>query len=336
MDKVLKNQHGVSLVNALISVGLFGVLALAGATVVKQQIHTAETVALQPNLAYLIDEIRAELSLPHICAQNFQTKNARSENLQIFVSKERKILGVDELLNQGNGLIVTSLSLSDSAHEVSVAAGSTHFVIELYHQATGSKHSRQIKIHVSVDEQSRILQCYSTGPVSESSVGAQTSFWSNVTGTANLTYLNGPLVLTQDVQAREVELESLGVYTNELLLFGDDESKCLPLIAGALRFKKSSSSLEFCSKQMNRWLSLRQSGLHGWEQQDFTLTTDGADQKSHGLRNWELCYLRESNESSGSCAIRPLGNKNWLLEIKQETQSTINCALRCFRSTEIL
>lgn len=334
MGKILKNQFGVSLVNALISVGLFGFLALAGATIVKQQMYTAETVSLQPNLAYLVDEIRAELSVPHICAQNFQNKNAANDNVQILVANERKILGVDEASPQGNGLVITSLSLSETAHEVSVLAGSTQFIIELYHQATGTKHSRSIKLHVSVNEQSKILQCYSTGPVSESTMGNQTSFWSNVTGTTNLTYLNGPLILTQDLQTKDLDLESLGLYTPELFLFEDEATQCTPSIAGALRLNKSSSSLEFCSKQFKRWLSFRQSGLLDWEKQDFTLTTDGTPQKGHGLRNWKLCYLRDTNESAGSCSIRPLGNKNWLVEIKQESDNAINCSVSCYRATD--
>lgn len=335
MDKVLKaqkilNNRGFSLVQTFVGIGLFGLLALAGVNILKQQTITAEYTSLQPNLAFLVDSVRTRLSSSEVCKLNFEGKSAQFQQLDHLVNNGRLLLEVESILDETPSLRVSRLTLTEDHHEVSIAAGTTHLVLNFTHIPTQTQHQRMIKLHVALDNHSRITNCYTTGGIGQSEAEVQATHWSVTPGAMDVSYTHGPLVLTaQATVLPEIQMGT-ALMADEIQLLANDTVSCQASTLGALRLGRSGRRLEYCSKSA-QWTPLNAPTLTAWTHRDFEHSSTENLQRRFPLRDWNICTLMNWSFREGVCQLSNLGGRNWVLETIQNAGTPVTCRVRCFR-----
>jgi hypothetical protein len=325
------NQRGFSLVNTFVSIGLFGVLALAGVNLVKQQVRTQEMITVAPNLVFIVDDIRSLLSSPQVCTQNLENHNARYQEVQRLFNAERLLYETETRLQKAPDIIVRRMTLTEEDHEVNVMAGTTHLILNFYHVPTQTQFNRRIRLHVALDQHLRITSCFTTGGIHRGEGSDSISHWSVGAGTPHLHYSQGPLIVDGLESAQLQNIEQLALQTREVQLGHGESTDCESRLHGALRFNRSARQLEFCSNKTSSWTILSPPTLSSWGQEDFEFSSTQSLQRRFTLNNWNFCSLMSWSLRDGGCRLQSVGSRAWILETIQERGTPITCRVRCFR-----
>ncbi len=335
--KLLKNQQGTMLLQAIISFAIFGAVTASIVRLLQLQEGIAIKTTEQFEMVYFVDEVRNILSNPKACSATLLDKKSRQDRSIISIKQFMKdssengytfpIFEKGEIFKE-SGFFTLRLSevyLQQDDAEVLVNGGTTglHFVVEFRDKRTGriKMIERKLKLFITINEGERITSCYTLRGIGlNKEIVTKSTHW--LRSSDNKGYFLNNKVLSIATKANTAPLSIGGA-----LQLSGDSGNCSDAQAYALRYNKDQAQFEICAPSPYKWRDLNQSPPVS--KRGKTLRVKFPSTTTKTTKPYKYCELIYKSYENGHCNVSRLSDGLWQIEQHNEKQDFGSCEAKC-------
>lgn len=330
-------NRGFSLVQVLISLGLMGLIFVAGFQIFESQTKLGKSSSFVFESMIVLDEIKSVLSDPLSCKETFSGKSIvfdeitsieKFENSEGTSTSEylvsNKELG--ETLYGQNNILIESIGLYGDREGFKSMSNYSLVQINFKEVGGSERYTGLFPLRVFANELGRIEGCQSTpglhlGTSGSSKVGP----WVRVSeqGKENGIFSDGLVSIGAVAPKGRLNGEGGALFWTEKL----DSSTCVG--DGLLIYSQEDDALFVC--QDKKWLNISHGESLKFEAKEFNLEGVGAEVKT--LRpegRIHYCLLKRMQGAQGECRAQRLEKGHWELLLNATPGHALKCEFSCF------
>lgn len=333
-------NKGFSIVQVLISIGLFAIIIVSGFKIFEGQTRLGKSSSFVFESLVVLDEVKSILSSNSSCRATLKGKSAFYDEIENILSFDPQLAKTnveyqvfldqknpERLYGQKNVLIKGIEVLGDKP---GFESENGFFLLRMaFQEYRGSgKFTGEFPVRVKINELGRIVDCQAReGLHGTGSAREMKGLWQRVktpNGGLNSYYDAGKVVIGNIRKASQLNVEGGIMATLPKL-----ESGCEEKLKGSLVYEQERDSLFWCDGQF--WRNISEEIKYNKKGDEITLEGQGSQLKSEALeKKYSYCILKEVLGNQGECRAQSVGEKKWELLLKGTPGFALRCVFTCF------
>lgn len=335
--KILKNQQGSLVIQALISVAIFGAVTASIVRLLQLQDGIAIKTTEQFEMVYFVDEVRNILSNPRACTATLKNKKSR---------QDRSINAINQFMkdNSQNGytfpifekgetfketeffsLKLNEIYLQQHDNEVLVNGGTTglHFVVEFRDKRSGriKMIERSLKLFVTINNAEEIQDCYTLRGIGlNKEIVSKSTHWLRTSDNKGYYLNNKALSIATSTNTAPLNIGGA-------LQLKGESGACNKIMLNSLRFNQKNKRFEFCSPGPFKWRDLEETPPLKLSGKSLRVKFPSTQAKT--LKPYKYCQIVYKNFEEGQCNLTRLIDGRWQIDQHSEEQGHGSCEATC-------
>ena len=333
----IKNQSGTLMIQALISIAIFGAITASVVRLMQMQNNLSVKTTEEFETVYFISEIRNILSNPKACKESFQNKKARNDRttreISQHISDENGNVYTFPAFEKGQifketdnySLKLKEILLLQHNNEVRIQAGTTglHLSIEFLNKNNNRIKilERVIKLFVVVDANQKIVSCNTLRGIGlgKEIVGKSDDILRKSDNSGHFINKKKLLINTQKKVAQLNIGGAMRLVPNDI--------PCTKSAKNSLRYSAELNVFEICESNSQKWIDINTTAP--FDEKLTKLKVSLPLKYSSTMKKFKICTIVKIDSINSTCNLTRLEDNRWQIQLDNPRSRYATCEAVC-------